>query len=369
MSRLVALTSFCLIYCAAILSTSVVPSSALAWGYQGHEVVGSIADSRLNANAKQQVKEILNGPEAPRDPNAPVKLVKKKELKLREAGPWADCVRSVARHDDGTFHYEVNPEHLEYEVPCVPFNLPEDRARIEDYAKRNWADCSYRPDGFERGCHATYHFEDVAIQRAYFDRNEVGTNPHDVVAAIEASIAVLSGKPAPQPFSIVDKKEALLLLAHFVGDLHQPLHVGAIYLDAEGRVVDPDGPGVYDQETETIGGNAIQDENLNFHREWDDIPTDIGEAATNDLLNRAKAVSPSQGPSDGWPKAWATDTLHAAQDAFQHLKFEPETSPFYRWKVSFDDHETYLRKMDAIKRQQLAKGGARLAEILNAIWP
>src|SRR5579884_1574082 len=200
MSRLVALASFCLICAAAALSNAILPAPALAWGYQGHEVVGSIADGRLNANARQQVKEILNGPEQPGDPNAPVKLVKKRELKLREAGPWADCVRSVARHDDGTFHYEVNPDHLEYEIPCVPFNSPEDRARMENYAKRNWDDCSYRPDGFERGCHATYHFDDVAIQRSTFDRNEQGTKPHDLVAAIEAAIAVLSGKPAPMPF-------------------------------------------------------------------------------------------------------------------------------------------------------------------------
>jgi hypothetical protein len=55
-------------------------TSALAWGYQGHEVVGSIADHRLNANARQQVKEILNGPEGPRDPNAPVKLAPSREL-------------------------------------------------------------------------------------------------------------------------------------------------------------------------------------------------------------------------------------------------------------------------------------------------
>jgi hypothetical protein len=40
-----------------------------------------------------------------------------------------------------------------------------------------------------------------------------------------------------------------------------------------------------------------------------------------------------------------------------------------QWTVSFDDHDAYLRSMDAIKRKQLAKGGARLAEILNAIWP
>src|ERR1700741_1040465 len=242
MSRLVALT---LIYFAATCSTSVFSIAifsrlALAWGYQGHEVVGSIADHRLNANAKQQVKDILNGPEAPRDPNAPVKLASGRELKLQQAGPWADCVKSVVRYDDGTFHYEVDPNHLDYEVPCVSFNSAEERARMVDYVKRNWDDCSYRPDGVERGCHNTYHFDDVAIQRSYFDRNEQGTNPHDVVAAIEAAIAVLSGKPAPKPFSIADKKEALLLLAHFVGALHQPLHVGAIYLDAEGRPVDPD---------------------------------------------------------------------------------------------------------------------------------
>jgi hypothetical protein len=35
------------------------PTAASAWGYQRHKVVGSIADHLLNANAKQQVKQIL----------------------------------------------------------------------------------------------------------------------------------------------------------------------------------------------------------------------------------------------------------------------------------------------------------------------
>ena len=45
-----------------------------------------------------------------------------------------------------------------------------------------------------------------------------------------------------------------------------------------------------DPETETIGGNAILDENANLHHQWDDIPTDIGEAATRELLADARAV-------------------------------------------------------------------------------
>lgn len=331
------------------------PAAALAWGYQGHEVVGSVADRLLKPNAKQQVRQILG-------------------FNLRTAGPWADCVKSVVRHDDGTFHYEVDPNHLEFEVPCTSFSSKEERARIVDYAARNWFTCSYKPDGFERGCHNTFHFEDIAVQRNNFDRSFQGTNDHDVVAAISAAIAVLTDKPAPPPFSIKDKKEALFMLAHFMGDLHQPLHVGSVYLDANGNLVDPDVAHQIDPATETIGGNAIQDQNVNLHHEWDDIPTDIGEAATRELLADASALPASQGPIEGWPAAWASDTILVSHDAFAGLNFRltethPGNPPTNTWTVLFEDHVAYLRWQDAIKRKQLAKGGARLAEILNAIWP
>jgi hypothetical protein len=346
------------------------PNAACAWGYQGHEVVGSIADHLLKPNAKAQVHAILNGPDQPQDPNAPVRLAPRREITLQRDGPWADCVKSVVLFaTDGKFHYYVDPNHLDYEVPCVSFNSAEERARMEDYVRRNWDTCSYAPNGFQLGCHNTFHFEDVAIQASTFDRNDQGTNDHDLVAAIGATLAVLTDKPVPPPFpfSMRDKKEALLLLAHFIGDLHQPLHVGAVYLDAEGRPVDPDKAHAIDPATETAGGNLVQDENLSLHHEWDDIPTDIGEAATKDLLRDAQAMPATQGPIDGWPKAWATDTLHVAQDAFKGLKFTQTSSS--HWTVSFDDHMTYLRQMDETKRRQLAKAGARLAEILNTIWP
>ena len=339
---------FCLLY----------PTASSAWGYQGHKVVGSVADKLLNPTAKQQVARILDIPKP----------------ELRTAGPWADCVKSVVRHDDGTFHYEVDPNHLEYEVPCTPFNSMEERARIVDYARRNWSTCSYTPDGFERGCHNTFHFDDIAIQRSRFDRNFLGQNEHDLVAAIGAAIAVLTDKPAPPPFpfSIKDKKEALLVLAHLIGDLHQPLHVGSVYLDAKGKLVDPDAAHAIDPATETIGGNAIQDQNISLHHEWDDIPTDIGEAATRELLADAKSLPASQGGIGDWPAAWASDTILASHDAFAGLTFafsETMLNGKIKWNVAFDDHVAYLRSMDAIKRRQLSKDGARLAELLNAIWP
>ena len=39
------------------------------------------------------------------------------------------------------------------------------------------------------------------------------------------------------------------------------------------------------------------------------------------------------------------------------------------WTISFTDREGYIRAADALKRKQLAKAGARLAALLNFIWP
>jgi hypothetical protein len=332
------------------------PSAAVAWGFEGHRVVGSIADKLLdNTNAQQQVQKILNDADSGSH-----------GLDLRLAGPWADCVRSV-RIDDGKFHYVVNPDHLEYEVPCTPFRSDRERGRIVDYAMRNW-NC----DGIEHACHTKFHFDDISILQSKFDRSFQGTNNHDLVAAIGAAIAVLKDNPSPTPFSIKDKKEALLLLVHFIGDLHQPLHIGSVYLGPDGKTVDPDAAHKVDPATETAGGNSIKDQNLDLHTQWDDIPQDIGDAATKELLADAGAVPVSNGPIESWPDAWATDTLLVAQDAFKGLKFQinpPPKPERNNWTVAFDDHMAYLHSMDAIKRKQLAKGGARLGQVLKTIWP
>jgi hypothetical protein len=37
--------------------------------------------------------------------------------------------------------------------------------------------------------------------------------------------------------------------------------------------------------------------------------------------------------------------------------------------IAFSDHAAYVRARDEIKQEQMAKAGARLANLLNAIWP
>jgi quercetin dioxygenase-like cupin family protein len=331
------------IFGAAFLLLLAQGAHALAWHYQGHEVIGSIADQLLEPNAKQQVADLLG-------------------FELRLAGPWADCARNV-HFVDGTFKY--SPATSEFEIPCNKIfeKNPDEKARMEDYVSRNWSNCTFIPD---HGCDDTYHFADVAIQHNEYSRSYVGTSNHDIVSAINAAIMVLRDQPPPSPFSIRDKREALLLLVHFVEDLHQPLHVGAIYLDRNGQPVNPEGG--LDSETETIGGNRIIDANNNFHSEWDDIPVAFGESASPDMVCAARAVAPTTAPIEGFAEIWASDTVVASHSAFFGLSFSGKLDNG-QWEVHFPDRAAYWSLQNLLKYDQLAKGGARLAQLLNAIWP
>jgi hypothetical protein len=331
-----------------VISSALCSKHAVAWDYKGHRVVGSIADQLLRTRAKEEVAIILG-------------------FELRIAGPWADCVKSVVQIDANTYAYKEDPAHPEYEIPCTSFRTAPEQLRMENYVKRNWTQCVYPETGPQRGCHNTYHFDDVAVQRDRFDRMYKGTNEHDLVAAITAAIAVLRDQTPSGPFSIADKKEALFMLAHFIGDLHQPLHVGSVYLGSHGERVDPDASGGIDPATDTQGGNRIALAPRNMHYEWDGISVDLGEAATKELLDDARSQPSSTGAIETWPVAWATDTLLVARRAFAGTTFM-ETAAL-KWSVSFDDRAAYLAAQDAIKRKQLAKAGARMAELLNAIWP
>jgi len=332
------LRSLCCAFIALLLGTGNV----LAWDAEGHEVVGAIADQLLGTHAKQKVAEILG-------------------FKLAVAAPWPDCVRSVVRHKDGTFEY-IHDQH--FGVPCVGFETDDEKARMEDYVSRNWSNCTY--ENKPTNCHKAFHFADVAIQHNDYERRFVGTNDHDVVSAINAAIAVLKGGSAPPPFSIKDQKEALFLLAHFAGDIHQPLHVGAVYLDADGNRVNPD-TGTFDPDTETAGGNFIHEAHGNLHGDWDDVPTSLRHGGLADLVTAARAEPPTSGPVEGWAVKWASDSVVKAHDAFTGVSFTGAGR--HKWDAQFVDEDDYDEREADLKHAQLAKGGARLAQLLNTIWP
>ncbi len=317
-------------------------SPTYGWGPDGHHTIATIAAKLIaGTHAAQQVKELLGA------------------LSLTDAAVWADCAKGV---NATTFKYAGAGRYPE----CAVFETPDGEAAMEDFVRRNSTNCLIKPR--EEICHKQYHYADIAIQHMAYSRTFVGARDDDIVAAIVATTRVLKGDPAPAPFNIKDKPEALRLLTHYVGDVHQPLHVGAIYLAADGAKVNPD-VGTYDPTTATRGGNNIKvlpDKSENLHAMWDAIPQSLTMShVSSTWLAAARAVPANTGASLGWPTQWASGTVTQADAALSGATYGPLSDS--TWTVRLPDG--YGTSMASIKRRQLTLAGARLAQLLNNIWP
>ena len=329
------------------LVTTLVATAAAPWGADGHRTVGALADRLLaGSHAETQVRELLGG------------------LTLEQAAVWADCAKGVDPSKNYT--YTATGKFAE----CAIYETPEREAELIDFVKRNDTNCARAVD--DPSCHTQYHYTDESIQRKRYQLGDTGTRTFDVVAAINATLRVLQGQPAPAPFNIKDKREALLLLAHYAGDITQPLHVGAVYLDPCGKVVDPLVEAV-DPTMDTQGGNKIitirvatNHRSETLHATWDDIPEALHSNHIDAAwLALARAEPATRGPLEHWSAEWASTTITQARLAVGDLKFGPQQAGQWSAPVTgrYDD------SMAPIKKRQLTLGGARLAQALMAIWP
>jgi hypothetical protein len=324
---------------AAILAAS----HANAWGPEGHQTVGKLADGILvGTQTGKEVKKILGN------------------IKLERAALWADCAKGVSPDKQGKFAYRGAGKFKE----CAPFETKAEEARMVAFVQRNWTNCNPRPD--QEVCHKQFHYSDVAIQRGQYGAT-AGTSSHDVVGAIKAAVGVLQGKPAPSDVKITSKREALLLLAHYVGDIHQPLHVTAVYLSDQGQPVDPDQQG-FDVKTETIGGNSILVPGANLHHTWDDVPQEFGpQQLGTTAVEEARATPVTNGDVGSWSAQWATDTIATGEHpAFDNVSYAPEDAHKH-WQGTLPSG--YDAGRVEVQRQQLLKAGARLAQLLQAVLP
>lgn len=193
-----------------------VSVDAHAWNAVGHQVIGGIADRLIKGtSAQSHVRAILS------------------DESLATASVWADCAKGV--DEQGTFRY-VSSDHF---PECQPFDTPQGRDQMVDYVKSNHSRCIVLPG--QETCHRQYHYANIDSSVGFYRRGIEGTSDHDIVSGIVAAANVLAGRPAPMPFYIPSQAVALRLLVHWVGDLHQPLHVAAAHIDATGRVLESGG--------------------------------------------------------------------------------------------------------------------------------
>lgn len=338
----------------ALLAT---PLLAQAWGADGHQTVGAIAAGLLKGTPTEARVAALLG-----------------DMPLPLAALWADCAKGIspAQH----YTYPAPGKYAE----CAPLETPARIAEMADYVRRNDRQCKIGMD--EDSCHKQTHYADLPLQRSRYLPGFTGTRPDDVVGALRQAILVLQGKPTTGQPNYKSQREALLVLAHLVGDVHQPLHVGAAYLDAQGRRVDPDKTG-FDPASFTVGGNSLYVVAApkpaapgpeaaaafgppKMHSLWDGVPDRLKPGRVDAAwLAQARQVHANRGDAADWPARWASQSLEQAGVAFDGLKFSPKEGS--HWTVSLPPG--YSAKAEAIKRQQLTLAGARLAAVLKAVFP
>lgn len=344
------------------LALAALPLVAHAWGADGHQTVATIAAGLIQGTPAEARVQALLG-----------------DISMPLASLWADCAKGISPSQHYTY---PSPGRF---AECAPLETPERIAEMADYVKRNDKQCEIGPD--EDACHKQTHYADMALQRSRYLLGFVGTRPDDVVGALKQAILVLQGKPTTGQPNFKSPREALLVLIHLVGDIHQPLHVGAPYLDAQGQRVDPDKTGL-DMASFTVGGNSLwitaappappasaasaaapQAAAGHFgppklHTVWDTVPDKFKPHRVDAAwLAEARKVRANAGPPTDWPARWATQSLDISRVAYDGLSFSPKQGT--HWDVTLP--AGYNAHAERIKRQQLTEAGARLAFVLKAV--
>lgn len=181
----------------------------------------------------------------------------------------------------------------------------------------------------------TWHYVNMPLNGTYEDSSK---NPDgDLITGINYCVKVLKDENS----TTEDKRFYLKMLVHLVGDLHQPMHVGR---------------------PEDKGGNTIQvqwhGKGSNLHRVWDEDLINKWDMSYVELADNAKHLSKEQilFIQKGDVLDWMRDTHQLTKKVYASVK----SGDKLRYKYSYD----YF----PIVREQLQKGGIRLAKLLNDIF-
>jgi hypothetical protein len=205
----------------------------------------------------------------------------------------------------------------------------------------NWADSDGHdavPDS------ASWHYINVPVGDTRFDPKLIHRDDN-VVVQLKHFRKVLADRSRPK----AERQRALLFLVHFVADIHQPLHVG----DNSDR-----------------GGNLTQvqffNEGTNLHRLWDsDLIHKIGgnDSAWVGRINREITPATVKAWSRGTVDDWADESLQVAKQAYRQAATDPR--PFGSGTTL---GESYLKRVEPLLIEQMARASVRLADELNAVF-
>jgi hypothetical protein len=298
----------------------VFPFPASAYGPEGHKIIGAIADQRLARSATaDRVTRLLDG------------------YTLQQVSTIPDTIR---QWDESGID---DPRLQEYFS-----SHPRIAAQLREFWKAN-------PPTENKDSpvpsHHWFHYTDVPlVGNERYANGKTGRSKWDVIHTTRYCIQVLEGKVPETNERKITKPIALILLDHLIGDIHQPLHVGAEYFDRKGNPANPD---QVHAALSDEGGNSLRlhladtgsrRRDGRFHAFWDvdavlgNLPVlsesmpkeerrarmQSGERSVTTRLAQLEPKDwrmPASISVEDYPEAWANEILPVAREAHRRLHY------------------------------------------------
>jgi hypothetical protein len=264
------------------------PAPASAWWEYGHYTVGRIAQMSAKPATVRALRQLIAQSSLLETPKCPIR-------NIEDAAYWPDCARQYGER----FSYSF-PWHYQNVDVCKPFD----------------------------------------VKSACRDGNCVSEQ-------IERNAKLLADKTLP----VRERVMALAFLAHFVGDLHMPLHAG----DRSDR-----GGNDFAASYGVIAGRA------NLHSIWDGYLAERAiSTAQADAVGILTELDPAQREEMklGTLTDWSREGWEASRDyAYGSVLADPcGPEPATRPVIG----EETTQRLIPIVRKQIARGGLRLARLLD----
>ena len=268
--------------CAVLLCLSSRP--VWAWGDEGHEVIGLIAEYYLKPTVHARVLELLR-----QDDTGLV------ERDMAHESTWADKYRDSDR-------YEEKRRYL---------------------GTRNWHFVDLEIKGLDVSS-ACYGRRPLAAGV----RASVGPAEDCIIDKIDQFYAELKNPATPE----AERRVALQFLLHLVGDLHQPLHASDDHDQGGNRKL--------------VSGEGIGSNNL--HHDWDiEFVMRLGAGAADIAHALIARITEAERVrwSSGTPLDWAVETYGVSkQHAYGMLPAPSEGSRYELSKAYVDDATQVTRE-------------------------
>jgi hypothetical protein len=303
---------------------------ALPWAQEGHAAVAAIAENLISPATQTKVQALL---------------AEGGDKDLISIASWADQV-IIAAHDEGP---------LRGNMEAIEFN--------QKFPKSGM-----------------WHFVNLPLGATSYEQVRNFITPDDVIQAISRCIRVLES-PSPEP-EIFTKVQALRLLVHLVGDIHQPLHCGTgFYSFSETSIPQLiTAPAEAFHKPNDRGGNLLfygPNATDQLHALWDRVlVAKIDDSIDYRVLAAflAKSYIPKEmvrtsGDYHHWAEVWAIESVQIAALAYRGLKFGmPDfDAGQHLVRIQITLPANYLETNKGYAAQQLARAGVRLAQLLDSV--